>query len=116
MGGLSKQSPKSVRKSLKSLLTRVFETYNDTIERIKDQHEDDAKLALKILSYVFFAKRPLKVDELLHAVAVEAEDTALDETALSDVENLLRVSAGLVTVDEMSNTIRLVHYTLQQHL
>lgn len=94
----------------------MYATYEDAFNRIKDQSDDDAELAMKVVSYVFYAKRPLKVEELLHALAVEAEDTALDETAISEVEILLSVSAGLVAVDEKSSTIRLVHYTLQEFL
>jgi hypothetical protein len=35
---------------------------------------------MKALSFVFGAKRPLKIEELLHALAVETDDTELDDT------------------------------------
>jgi ankyrin repeat domain-containing protein 50 len=101
---------------LETLPSGVYATYEDAFNRIKDQSDDDAQLAMKVVSYVFCAKRPLKVEELLHALAVEAGDTELDETAFSEVEILLSVSAGLVAVDEEGSTIRLVHYTLQEYL
>ncbi len=99
-----------------TLPTGVYATYEDTLMRIQDQPEEEAQLAMKALSYIFCAKRPLKVEELLHALAVEIDDTELDDSAFSETEILLGVAAGLVTIDEESNTIRLVHYTLQEYL
>jgi hypothetical protein len=77
----------------------VYRTYEDAIDRVKGQFDNDIELALKVPSYVFCAKRPLKTEELLHALAVEDEDTALDETTFSEVEILLSVLAGLVVID-----------------
>ena len=94
----------------------VYQTYEDAIQRVRNQSEDDAQLATKVLSYVFLAKRLLTVDEMIHAVAVELGDTALDDSAISEIEILLSITAGLVTVDEKSKTVRLVHYTLQEYL
>lgn len=56
-----------VRKTLETLPTGVSATYKDAIERIKDQSDAEADLGMKVLSYVFCAKRPLKVEELRHA-------------------------------------------------
>ncbi len=49
-------------------------------------------------------------------MAVEAEDTELDETAFPETETLLNVSASLIRIDQKSSTIRLVYYTLQEYL
>lgn len=56
------------------------------------------------------------MEELRHALTVEAEDIELDETAFSETEILLNISAGLISVDEKSSTTRLVHYILQKYL
>ena len=96
--------------------TGIDETYEDAMKRIRTQSEDDANLATKVLSYVFLAKRPLNVEELIHISVVEPGDTALDESAFSEIEILLSVTAGLVTIDTKSGTVRLVHYTLQEYL
>ena len=105
-----------VRKNLNALPTGVYATYEDTIERIEEQPEGDCQLAKRALSYLFYARRPLNVEELRHALAVEAEDTELDETAFPETEIILNSSAGLIRVDEKSGTARLVHYTLQEYL
>ena len=39
----------------------------------------------------------------------------LDEENLPEIEDMVSVCAGLVTIDEESNIIRLVHYTTQEY-
>ena len=94
----------------------MFAFYEEDIKRIEEQPEEDSQLAKRALSYLFCAKRPLNVEELRHALAVEVEDTELDQTAFPETETLLNVSAGLISIDPNSNIIRLVHYTLQEYL
>ena len=56
------------------------------------------------------------MEELRHTLAIEVEDTKLDETAFPETKTLLNVSAGLISINQNSNTIHLVHYTLQEYL
>jgi hypothetical protein len=42
-------------------------------------------------------------------------DRALNSNNFYDVEDIISVCAGLVTIDEESNVIRLVHYTTQEY-
>ena len=101
---------------MKALPTGVFATYGDAMKRIEHQPDEDVELARKALSYIFCARRPLHVEELRHILAVEVEDTGLDETAFPEPEILLIISAGLIRVDEKSGTVGLVHYTLHEYL
>ena len=52
-------------------------------------------------------------EEIRHALAVELDESELDPGNLPDLEDIVSVCAGLVTVDEESHIIRLVHYTTQ---
>ncbi|KAL8790643.1 MAG: hypothetical protein Q9213_000491 [Squamulea squamosa] len=117
IGRLSRQiSSKAVRKTINALPEGVYATYEDVMKRIEEQPEEEGETAKRALSYIFCATRPLKLGELLHALAVEAEDTELDETAFIETEILLNVSGGLIIIDEKSGIVRLVHHTLQQYL
>lgn len=109
-------TPKSIRKTLSTLSSGIGTTYADAIERIKSQGEENAALAMRVLSWLYSARRDLEVDELLHALAVDDCDTSLDPGAFTDLEILLSVCAGLVTVDAESHVLRLVHFTLQEYL
>ncbi len=68
-----------------------------------------------VLSWIVCAKRPLTTLELRHALAVEDGDFELGEDNLHETEEVVSVCAGLVTVDEESDIIRLVHYTTQKY-
>jgi hypothetical protein len=86
------------------------------MERIKGQITDSRELAKQVLSWITCAKRPLTTLELRHALAVEIGESKLDEENLPEIEDVLSVCAGLVTVDEESDVIRLVHYTTQEYI
>jgi hypothetical protein len=84
------------------------------MERINSQVIDFKELARQVLSWIICAKRPLTTLELQHALAVEVGKTKLNKHNLPEIEDMVSVCAGLVTVDEESDIIRLVHYTTQE--
>jgi hypothetical protein len=51
--------------------------------------------------------------ELRHALGVEINEPELDSENLPEIEDMVSVCTALVTVDEQSTIIRLVHYTAQ---
>src|SRR5205085_8041493 len=55
------------------------------------------------------------IAEIQHALAVKPEDTNIAEEALPDEDLLVSVCVGLVTIDQESNMMRLVHYTTQEY-
>jgi hypothetical protein len=83
------------------------------MERINEQPARHQSLAIHALSWITCAKRPLNTVELQHALTVEPGDTSLED--LLQIDDVVAVCAGLVTVDEESNIIRLVHYTTQEY-
>jgi GPI inositol-deacylase-like protein len=85
--------------------------YEDTVNRIENQQQGIHELAKKMLFWIVFAKRPLTTEELRHALAVEPGTRSLDMRDLFPVEDMVSSCAGLVTIDQESNIIRLVHYT-----
>lgn len=91
-------------------------TYDRAMQNVKKQAKGSAKIAIKILSWLVKAQRTLSVDELREAIAVEDKRYALDEWDWTDKATMLDLCAGLVTIDEKSNVIRFVHYTVQEYL
>ncbi|KAN0081988.1 hypothetical protein V8E54_003286 [Elaphomyces granulatus] len=89
--------------------------YEDTVNRIENQPQGIRELAKKMLFWIVFAKRPLTTEELRHALAVEPGTRSLDMRDLCPVEDMVSSCAGLVTIDQDSNIIRLVHYTTQEY-
>ncbi|RYP52701.1 hypothetical protein DL769_010625 [Monosporascus sp. CRB-8-3] len=109
-------SIKGVRTALTKLPTgpgAYDQAYQGAIERIEQHPPNWKELAKKALSWITCARRPLKRHELQHALAVETGKSHLDEDNLPQI--MVKVCAGLVTVDEESSIIRLVHYTAQEY-
>ena len=82
--------------------------------RIQHQHGEYCELALKVLSWISKARRPLQVEEVQHAVSVEVGDNDIEEGPLEAPTLLVSVCKGLVTVDTESRNFRLVHFTVEE--
>lgn len=113
---------KPTKKAVQSALAKLpkgsealKEAYDEAIQRIKGQLPEEFELAKNVLSWITCAQRALTTEELSYALAVEADELELDEDNIPDIEDMVSVCAGLVTVDEESNIVRLVHYTTQEY-
>ena len=91
------------------------DAYSEAMDRIEGHDADSRWLAKQVLLWITCAKRPLTTVELQHALAVEVDEPELDEENIPEIEDMISVCTGLVTVDEESNIIRLVHYTTQEY-
>jgi hypothetical protein len=83
--------------------------------RIESQNSDDKKIVERVLGWISFAKRPLSLLELEHALATEPGTERLDENNVIDQELITGTCAGLVTIDEESSLVRLVHYSTKEY-
>ncbi|EGU71751.1 hypothetical protein FOXB_17740 [Fusarium oxysporum f. sp. conglutinans Fo5176] len=90
--------------------------YGQVMERIDRQEMRLRELAMRVLSWITFAKRQLTTIELQHALATKTGKRLLDTGDLVPTEDMASVCAGLVTVDKKSKIIRLAHYTTQDYL
>jgi len=116
MDSLSKKhNRKAIRLALKNLPEKLDDTYDEVMERISNQDKYDVLLANQVLSWITHTFRPLTIREIQHALAVLPGDTELDEEAVNDVDLLVSVCGGIVTIDRESKIVRLVHYTTQQY-
>lgn len=89
--------------------------YDQSLERIQNQEPETAALALKLLSWVQHAVRPLQIQELRHALAVENEDTSFDPDGLLDEDSVESMCSGMVSVQK-NGIVSLVHYSAQEYL
>jgi hypothetical protein len=81
------------------------------MDRIDGQVKDRAERGKQTISWIvdcgLSTKRALMAVQLQEALGVEIGESDLDR------ENMVSACAGLVTVDEGSQIVRLVHYTTQ---
>ncbi|RYP66703.1 hypothetical protein DL771_007636 [Monosporascus sp. 5C6A] len=113
--GMTKRKVLCALDKLSKGSTKLDEAYGEAIKRIDGQLAEDRSLARRALSWISYAQRLLTTEELCYALAIEPGDNALNDDNVYDVEDVISVCAGLVTVDEESSIIRLVHYTTQEY-
>ena len=94
----------------------LSDAYAATLSRLKAQKGHKSVLGLKVLMWVLFSERPLRAEELRHALGVEIGSGDLDPENVPALRTLVASCLGLVTVEAYSSTVRLVHFTLQEHL
>jgi hypothetical protein len=64
---------------------------------------------------ITLAERLLSVGELQIAFGIKPHTSKLDQDYIPSSQVLKSVCAGLVTIDEESNIVRLVHLTTQEY-
>ncbi|RPA91333.1 hypothetical protein L873DRAFT_1819658 [Choiromyces venosus 120613-1] len=92
------------------------DAYNATLGRVKAQGGERARLGMAALMWVSHSERPLHVDELCHALAVEIGSKSLNIKNVPSVRTLLGCCQALIFVDKGASTVRLIHFTLQEFL
>ncbi|KAK1499751.1 hypothetical protein CTAM01_06945 [Colletotrichum tamarilloi] len=91
----NKLSPKELKKALKvfgetSEKANIYSAvYNEAMNRIRSQPSEHVELALNVLSWTTGAKRPLTIEELQHALAVEEGETNIDQDNIIPVETMI---------------------------
>ncbi|KAL9078644.1 MAG: hypothetical protein Q9157_002443 [Trypethelium eluteriae] len=100
--------------ALNKLSDSLPKAYETVIERINLLTLNQRVLAKRLIAWAVFSISPLNTGELQHALAVEIGDQAFNAKRIRSIEITLSVSAGLVTRDIKSDTIRPVHETVQE--
>ncbi|KAG2011164.1 ankyrin repeat domain-containing protein 50, variant 2 [Coprinopsis cinerea AmutBmut pab1-1] len=101
---------------LKDVLQRfpakIEDLYVETMKRINEQEQPTADLANHVLLWLVFGQGALTFPDLQHALRL----TLPDHDGEVHKHDLLSVCCGLVTVEENTNLVRLVHYTAHESL
>lgn len=115
---IGKRSPRAVKAALQQLQSgseAIDIAYQEAMQRIQGLVPDQRELALQVLSWITCSQRPLSAVELQYALTVEIGETSFDSDNMPDIEDMVSVCAGLVTIDEQTHVIRLVHHTTQEY-
>jgi ankyrin repeat protein len=102
--------------ALQRLPSEAGSIYLQALEQIDLQSRSQAQLARKVLCWLVLAKSSLTVPELLEALAIETDSTALDPLNRTSAAMLVKACRGLVVVDSNSKIIRLAHLTVHEFL
>ncbi|RPA95947.1 hypothetical protein L873DRAFT_1696147, partial [Choiromyces venosus 120613-1] len=104
------------REKLHEIKNGLDDAYNANLERIQRQRRAKARLGIATLMWISLVERPLHIDELCHALAVNVGSKDIDTGKIPSPETILGSCLGLVTVDQGTSTVRLIHATLQEYL
>ncbi|KAL2830411.1 hypothetical protein BJY01DRAFT_240400 [Aspergillus pseudoustus] len=110
---------RDIRAALKGLpegKNAITETYDNAMERIKEQSVPDRELAGNIILWISHVQEPLTLRELQCALTIRNGDTELDFDDFIPGELLVSTCAGLVHVEKGTNRIQFVHSTVQEYI
>jgi hypothetical protein len=99
------------------MTTNLDDYYESTITRIKKM-EEEKEVVMRILSWLFYAKRPLRVIELRHALGIHPGLKSIEEHQkfLPQLERYVDLCAGLVNISVEGKKIPLAHSTVKEYL
>jgi hypothetical protein len=108
----------SIRKTLRNLPKTLSETYTRIIERTYHGPAGSEKIELmeRVFRWITVAQRPLRIAELVEAVALDPSDTYLHGDRMPVEERLISACSNLASYNEDDDTVTFVHYTVKQYL
>ena len=116
MDSLAKEDNiRDLKESLQRLPEDLDKTYDDAMERIRNQDSRKLARAEQVFTLVSCAKRPLKLKQIRQALSIRRGDTFLDPEASPKAELMFSSCCGLVVVEDESEIVRLVHYTTEEY-
>ncbi|KAH6866169.1 hypothetical protein BKA70DRAFT_1580080 [Coprinopsis sp. MPI-PUGE-AT-0042] len=104
-------SIQDVEETLEEFPTDIEAIYIKTWERILAQAPKHANLAKLVLLWVLHAHSEMDMDTLRRAVAIHPDTYVYESKRLAPEALLVSVCCGLVSVDEKTRLVRLIHYT-----
>ncbi|KAL8715136.1 MAG: hypothetical protein Q9220_001093 [cf. Caloplaca sp. 1 TL-2023] len=113
---LSEPTEGEMVEALEALPESLHAAFEETMQRIQRQPESRSRLALRSLLWLVYARRPLQFEELSDALAIKSGLTSVNPRYRPSQKTIVDCCHGLVNVDKESQTIRLVHYSVQQYL
>ena len=107
-------SARDIRDALENLPPQLTDTYKEMVGRINDQGGSRAETAFRTIAWIIFAKRPLKVKEIQHALAVRSGDTYFDRAGITNQDLIIQCCGGFVGL-QSNDTLGFVHHTTQEY-
>ncbi|KAI9785686.1 MAG: hypothetical protein M1839_008703 [Geoglossum umbratile] len=104
-----------IRKVIGDLPKDLPEIYERALARINSSWT--AESARKIFRWVAAAKRPLSLEELREAIAIQPCQPSLSSEALeNDINRLVPYCGNLIIFDEEDKVVQFAHHTVKQFL
>jgi len=102
-------------RGLRSGIEAYKGAYESAMERVGSQSREKYELSKRVFAWIVHAKRQLHIAEVKHALGTCIGKSRLDPDDFMSEQTMLSVCAGLVSYDDRTKIIRLVHYTAQEY-
>lgn len=110
-----------LRRALASLPKTLDETYTRILDSID---EDYYKYAFKILQWLTYSARPLRLEEVAETAAIDVEGSPRfdPENRLPEPLDILTICASLISLDHQTDKgerkiiVRLAHFSVKEYL
>jgi ankyrin repeat protein len=111
-------SDREIRQTLQNLPKDLSETYSRIVTKICASGPGRLNTARRMLKWILCARRPICIEELREAVALDLGDSCLDEDKLpsGDSWRLIQMCGNLTILNREDSTVRLAHHTVKQFL
>ena len=118
-------NPRELRKALGSLPKTLDDTYTRILCNID---EERYQYAFKILQWLTYSRRPLKLEELAEVVAINVEeDPRFDpDNKFSEPQDILQICPSLISLEDQKPgdlhnknnrfIVRLAHFSVKEYL
>jgi GPI inositol-deacylase, winged helix domain len=113
---LNYREPRKRLKALETVPKDMGSAYDEVMERIESSRSGDKELAMKILSWIFHAKRPLLMNELLEALVVEDGDLDLKREWMLEPCDVIESCKSLIIHKESNGSVQFIHFTVQEFI
>ena len=113
-------SPQDILDAIANLPENFEDSYDELMKRIEDYSFQENGLAKKLLYWIVCTQRPLLWRELEQALAVKVGDDKFNPKRKVGEGHLLKLAAGLITIEQSSSTsrggaVRLIHQSAQAY-
>jgi hypothetical protein len=103
-----------MKKALERMPTTIDDAFGNILERIgSSQGPDSARTALRTLTWVYRARRPLRMEELSEALVVEDGDHDPREDAINAV-GIIDCCLSFITHDHTTGQVRFIHPSVER--
>ena len=105
-----------MEEALEKLPLGLEEAFEETLKRVRMQPDGQVDVAINTLMWLTHTRRPMLIAELSEALAIRLGTNSLNSKYCPWPKRIVDCSMGLTVMDEHSTVIRLVHYSVQEHL
>lgn len=106
---------KDIRGRIKKLSKSLPETYNRVLSRIVEK--GNAEVAKKVFLWMAIARRPMLIEELREAIAVEVlQSYSNPQRHVNGMSQILSWCGNLIVLDEEDGTVQFTHQTVKMFL